>query len=88
MDFELNNKDTKSITSDYWEKASCKPQKDLKQAPPEMDVNLPIEDDYREQMMLSLSSARNLAKKVNRGSLKKYKAHYGKSARYKLRIGH
>jgi len=39
-------------------------------------------------MMLSLSSARNLANEVNRGSQKKYKAQYDKSARDpKLRIG-
>ena len=44
--------------------------------------------NYREQMMLSLSSARNLANEVNRGSQKKYKAQYDKSARDpKLMIG-
>jgi len=44
--------------------------------------------DYREQMMLSLLSARNLANEVNRGSQKKYKAQYDKSARDpKLKIG-
>ena len=44
--------------------------------------------DYREQMMLSLSSARNLAKEVNKGSQKKYKVQYDKSARdLKLKIG-
>ena len=44
--------------------------------------------DYREQMMLSLPSARNLAKEVNRAFQKKYKAQYDKSARDpKLRTG-
>ena len=39
-------------------------------------------------MMLSLPSARNLAKEVNRGFQKKYKAQYDKSARDpKLRTG-
>ena len=39
-------------------------------------------------MMLSLSSARNLANEVNRGPQKKYKAQYDRSARDpKLRMG-
>jgi len=44
--------------------------------------------DYHEQMMLMLSSARSLAKEVNRGSQRRYKAQYDKSANdFKIRIG-
>ena len=44
--------------------------------------------DYREQMMLTLSSARSLAKEVNRGSQRRYKAQHDRSARdFKIRVG-
>ena len=40
------------------------------------------------KLMLTLSSARHLAKEVNRGSQRRYKAQYDKSARdFKIRVG-
>ena len=56
MDFDLNNKDSKSITSGCWEGASCEPHKDLKQMPPnEIDVNILIQDDFKLRMVSLLS---------------------------------
>jgi len=52
VDFDLNNKDSKSITSNCWEGAPCEPHKDLKQMPPnEMDVNIPAQDDIKLRMV-------------------------------------
>ena len=59
VDFDLNNKDSKSITSDCWEEAPCEPHKDLKQTPPnEMDVNIPIEDHFKLRMVSLLSDGK------------------------------
>ena len=59
VDFDLNNKDSKSIMSDCWEGALCEPHKDLKQLPPnEMDVNIPIEDDFKLRMVSLLSDGK------------------------------
>ena len=58
VEFELNYKDNKSITSDCWKEAVCKPHKDLKQTfhePYEMDVNIPIEDDFKLRMVSLVS---------------------------------
>ena len=45
-------------------------------------------NDYREQMMLSLSTARNLAMKANRKAQQRYKLQHDKAAKTsKFRVG-
>jgi len=58
VDFDLNNKDSKSITTDCWEGAPCEPHKDLKQPPNEMDVNIPIKDYFKLRMVSLLSDGK------------------------------